>query len=119
MRFKTTEKTYLDELVEADGQKVFFVSAYQSASKGLNPIIKNKKGEQKDFDSLVLLMDSYYTAMGPALYKAQDAGQAVTAYHFSLMKSIVHLGVSFGFCILLTKSHRAKTNFTDLNISIR
>lgn len=91
---KTTEKTYLDELVEADGQKVFFVSAYQSASKGLNPIIKNKKGEQKDFDSLVLLMDSYYTAMGPALYKAQDAGQAVTAYHFSLMKSIVHLGDS-------------------------
>jgi len=39
-------------------------------------------------------MDSYYTAMGPALYKTQDAGQAVTAYHFSLMKSIVHLGDS-------------------------
>lgn len=39
-------------------------------------------------------MDSYYTAMGPALYKAQDAGHAVTAYHFSLMKSIVHLGDS-------------------------
>lgn len=87
-------KTYLDELVEKVDQKIFFVSAYQSASKGLNPIVKNQDGDEKDFDSLVLLMDSYYSAMGPALYKAQDSGQAVTAYHFSLMKSIVHLGDS-------------------------
>ena len=64
-------KTYLDELAEVDGQKIFFVSAYQSASKGLNPIIKTKMGEEKDFDSLVLLMDSYYTAMGPILYKTR------------------------------------------------
>jgi len=87
-----TDKTYLDELTEADGEKIFFVSAYQSASKGLNPIIKNKQGEQKDFDSLVFLMDSYYTAMGSALYKAQDSGQSVTAYHFALMKNVVQLG---------------------------
>ncbi len=91
---ETAKKTYLNELIEEDGQKIFFVSAYQSASKGLNPIIITKDGEQKDFDSLVLLMDSYYTAMGPALYKAQDSGHAVTAYHFALMKSIVHLGDS-------------------------
>ncbi|MGC4098979.1 MAG: hypothetical protein QM706_17860 [Nitrospira sp.] len=37
-------------------------------------------------------MDSYYTVMGPALYKARDLGKEVTAFHFSLMKSIVHLG---------------------------
>ena len=39
-------------------------------------------------------MDSYYTVMGPALYKARDSGKEVAAYHFSLMKSIVHLGDS-------------------------
>lgn len=89
---KALERTYLDELVEADGQKIFFVSAYQSASKGLNPIVKTQEGEPKDFDSLVLLMDSYYTVMGPSIYKAQDSGRAVTAYHFALMKNIVHLG---------------------------
>ena len=39
---KLTQRTYLDELSEKEGQKIFFISAYQSASKGLNPIIKNK-----------------------------------------------------------------------------
>lgn len=91
---KTNQKTYLDELIEADGQKIFFISAYKSASKGLNPIIKNKMGEEKDFDSLALLMDSYYTEMGPALSKSKDSGYAVTQYHFALMKSVVHLGDS-------------------------
>ncbi|MGC4098978.1 MAG: hypothetical protein QM706_17855 [Nitrospira sp.] len=32
---KTSQKTYLDELVQKDNEKIFFVSAYQSASKGL------------------------------------------------------------------------------------
>ncbi|MFB2971858.1 hypothetical protein ACE1CD_23085 [Aerosakkonema sp. BLCC-F183] len=31
---KTTQKTYLDELLEEEGQKIFFISAYESASKG-------------------------------------------------------------------------------------
>jgi hypothetical protein len=91
---KTTQKTYLDELVEAEGQKIFFISAYQSASKGLNPIIKNQNGEEKDFDSLVLLMDSYYTVIKPSLKKSKDSEKSTTLYHFSLMKSIVHLGDS-------------------------
>lgn len=91
---KTTEKTYLDELVEAEGEKIFFVSAYQSASKGLNPIIKKPTGEEKDFDSLVLLMDSYYTVMKPSLKKSTDSEKSTTLYHFALMKSIVNLGDS-------------------------
>ena len=91
---KAAQKTYLDELVEEECQKIFFISAYQSASKGLNPIIKTMNGDQKDFDSLALLMDSYYTIMGPALGKSKDAGYSVTLYHFALMKSIVHLGDS-------------------------
>lgn len=91
---KAVQRTYLDELVEEEGQKIFFISAYQSASKGLNPIIKTKNGDQKDFDSLALLMDSYYTVMGPALSKSKDFGYPVTLYHFALMKSIVHLGDS-------------------------
>jgi hypothetical protein len=91
---KTTQRTYLDELVEEESQKIFFISAYQSASKGLNPIIKTKDGTQKDFDSLALLMDSYYTVMGPALSKLKDSGHSIALYHFALMKSIVHLGDS-------------------------
>ncbi|KJH72583.1 hypothetical protein [Aliterella atlantica] len=91
---KTTQKSYLNELVEAEGQKIFFISAYQSASKGLNPIIKNQKGEEKDFDSLVLLMDSYYTVMKPSIKKSNDFDKSTTLYHFALMKSIVNLGDS-------------------------
>ncbi|MEH2201274.1 hypothetical protein [Nostoc sp.] len=91
---QTTQKTYLDELVEKEGQKIFFISAYQSASKGLNPIIKNHEGEEKDFDSLVLLMDSYYTVMKPSHKKSKDSEKSTTLYHFALMKSIVHLGDS-------------------------
>lgn len=91
---KTTQKTYLDELVEEKDQKIFFISAYQSASKGLNPIIKNHNGDEKDFDSLVLLMDSYYTVMKPSLKKSKDSGKSNTLYHFALMKSIINLGDS-------------------------
>lgn len=91
---KTTQRTYLEELVEEEGQKIFFISAYQSASKGLNPIIKTGNGKEKDFDSLALLMDSYYTVMGPAFSRSKDPGRATTVHHFSLMKSIVHLGDS-------------------------
>jgi hypothetical protein len=91
---KKVPHTYLDELVEKEGEKIFFISAYQSASKGLNPIIKNPNGDEKDFDSLVLLMDSYYTVMGPSLNKSKDSGLSITLYHFALMKSIVNLGES-------------------------
>jgi len=91
---KTAQKTYIDELVEEEGQKIFFISAYQSASKGLNPIIKKQSGEEKDFDSLALLMDSYYTVMKPPLKKSTDSEKSTTFYHFALMKSIVNLGNS-------------------------
>ncbi|MBX9257914.1 hypothetical protein H1Q63_28990 [Desmonostoc muscorum CCALA 125] len=95
---QTTRKTYLDELVEEKDQKIFFISAYQSAAKGLNPIIKNHNGDEKDFDSLVLLMDSYYTvmkpSMKPSLKKSTDAEKSTILYHFALMKSIVNLGES-------------------------
>ncbi|MEG4941536.1 hypothetical protein [Microcoleus sp. F4-D5] len=91
---KKAPNTYLNELVEKEGEKIFFISAYQSASKGLNPIIKNHHGDEKDFDSLVLLMDSYYTVMGPSLNKSKDSGLSITLYHFALMKSIVNLGES-------------------------
>ncbi|MEH1818856.1 MAG: hypothetical protein V7L31_07105 [Nostoc sp.] len=91
---QTAKKTYLDELIEENGQKIFFISAYQSASKGLNPIIKNHNADEKDFDSLVLLMDSYYTIMKPSLNKSQNSEKSTTLYHFALMKSIVSLGES-------------------------
>lgn len=91
---KKSDNTYLDELVEKEGEKIFFISAYQSASKGFNAIIKTHNGEEKDFDSLALLMDSYYTVMGPSLNKSKDSGLSITRYHFALMKSIVNLGDS-------------------------
>jgi hypothetical protein len=93
---KTSQRTYLDELVEEEGQKILFISAYQSASKGLNPIIKNKEGVDKDFDSLVLLMDSFYTVMKSTAQKSKDKTpeKSTTHYHFALMKSIVSLGDS-------------------------
>lgn len=93
---KTSQKSYLDELVEKEGEKIFFISAYQSASKGLNPIIKTQSGEEKDFDSLVLLMDSYYTPIKYTINKSKekDADKSTTLYHFALMKSIVNLGES-------------------------
>ncbi|MGF1489214.1 MAG: hypothetical protein ACFBSE_19170 [Prochloraceae cyanobacterium] len=93
---KTTQKSYLEELVEKENEKIFFISAYQSASKGLNPIIKTQKGEEKDFDSLVLLTDSYYTLMNSASKKLKnkDSEKSTTLYHFALMKSIVNLGDS-------------------------
>ena len=104
---KKAQKTYLNELVEKEGEKIFFISAYQSASKGFNAIIKTHNGEEKDFDSLVLLMDSYYTVMGPSLNKSKDDksimgsslkkskdNKSITRYHFALMKSIVNLGDS-------------------------
>jgi len=91
---KKAHHTYLDELVEKEREKIFFISAYQSASKGLNPIIKNPNGDEKDFDSLILLMDSYYTVMSRPLNKSKDSGLSMTLYHFALMKSIVNLGES-------------------------
>ena len=96
---KTIEKTYLDELHEELGQKIFFISAYRSASKGLNPTIKTQNGIEKDFDALVLLMDTYYSIMKPAVKnskkeKTQESGKATTLYHFALMKSIVASGES-------------------------
>lgn len=89
-----TTKTYIDELVEEKGQKIFFVSAYQSAAKGLNPIIKTNNGDEKDFDSLALLMDRYYTPMSPSQSKSTNDEKSTTRYHFALMKSIVNLGDS-------------------------
>ena len=91
---KKAHNTYLDELVEKEGEKICFISAYQSASKGFNAIIKTHNGEEKDFDSLALLMDSYYTVMGPSLNKSKDSGLSITRYHFALMKSIVNLADS-------------------------
>jgi hypothetical protein len=93
---QASRRTYLDELVEEEGQKILFISAYQSASKGLNPIIKTQNGEEKDFDSLVLLMDSFYTVMNSTAKKSKDKNpeKSTTHYHFALMKSIVNLGDS-------------------------
>ena len=93
---KMSQKSYLGELIEKEGEKIFFISAYQSASKGLNPIIKTQNGEEKDFDSLVLLMDSYYTPMKYTPKKSRDkeADKSTTIYHFALMKSIVNLSDS-------------------------
>ena len=93
---KSNRTTYLDELVEKEGEKIFFISAYQSASKGLNPIVKNQEGTEKDFDSLVLLMDSHYTAVKSPSKKSKDdeADKKITHNHFALMKSIVNLSES-------------------------
>ncbi len=101
---KTTEKSYLKELVEEEGQKIFFISAYPSASKGLNPIVKNSDGEEKDFDSLILLTDSYYTMMSSKpkkkkkkddlAKKSEDEEKSTTLQHFALMKNIVSVGES-------------------------
>ncbi|WP_157951097.1 hypothetical protein [Cyanothece sp. BG0011] len=90
---KENQKTYLDELIEEENQKIFFISAYQSASKGLNPIIKTKDNQEKDFDCLVLLMDSYFTAIEPSK-KSKDSEKETTLYHFALMKNLVKLGNS-------------------------
>ena len=93
---KTNQKTYLDELVEKEGEKIFFISAYQSASKGLNPIIKTQDNKDKDFDSLVLLMDTFYTEISSSSKKSKNkkADKSTTLYHFALMKNIVNLSDS-------------------------
>ncbi len=93
---QSNRKTYLDELVEKEGEKIFFISAYQSASKGLNPIIKTQNGIEKDFDSLVLLMDAYYTEISFSSKKTKDkeTDKSTTLYHFALMKHIVNLSDS-------------------------
>ncbi len=93
---KTTQKTYLDELKEEKGQKIFFLSAYQSAAKGLNPIINHHlEGElQKDFDSLVLLMDSYYSVMSHVKRKSKEAEKTTTFQQFAIMKNIVNISDS-------------------------
>lgn len=90
-RDKSAGKTYLDELVESETQKIFFISAYQSASKGLNPTIKRSSEDKqgKDFDALVLLMDRYFTAMGPGTGKSKDSEKSTTQLHFALMKNLV------------------------------
>ena len=90
---KSKKKSYLEELVEEENQKIFFISAYQSAAKGLNPTIKTQDGASKDFDSIILLMDRYYSVVGPAIKKAKgDPGKAETQFHFALMKSVVRQG---------------------------
>lgn len=90
---KTIKRGYLEELHQQKGQKILFLSAYASASKGLNPIILTETGAKKDFDSLVLLMDSYYTVMKPEPdRKRSSTGTPKTKYHFALMKSIVQRG---------------------------
>ncbi len=98
---KTTQKSYLDELKEEEGQKIFFISAYQSASKGLNPIVQTQNKKEKDFDSLILLTDSHYTMMKTKAKKKrgkdnlaqksedQDEQKSTTLQHFAIMKSIV------------------------------
>ncbi len=89
---KTVQKTYLDELHEEDGQNIFFISAYGSTLKGFNPIVTTKNGDEKDFDSLVLLMDSYYTKMRASKSKKEkehEQNSAETFYHFALMKNLV------------------------------
>jgi hypothetical protein len=87
---QSDRQTYLDELVEEEGQKIFFISAYQSASRGLNPIVKNREGDEKDFDCLVLLMDSYYSLMKPPNKRSTDSEKSIPIYHFTLMKHLVH-----------------------------
>lgn len=101
---KSLKKDYREELVEEDGQKILFISAYQSAGKGLNPTIKPKGGgeEDKDFDSIVLLMDRYFSIVGPTIKKSNgkdsdknEAAKRETQFHFALMKSVVRLGDTF------------------------
>jgi len=72
---QSTQKTYQDELFEKENEKIFFISAYRSASKGFNPIVKTQNDGEKDFDCLVLLMDAYYTIMNPPPWKeSQKSG---------------------------------------------
>lgn len=89
--YEKAEKHYAKELQQKEGEKIFFLSAYQSAAKGLNPVIKigGKDSElEKDFDLLVLLMDSYYSPMKiSSKSKNKDFGTAKV--HFTLMKSVV------------------------------
>lgn len=93
-QYRSRGKTYQDELVERDGEKIFFISAYQSASKGLNPTIRvSEDGDQeKDFDAIVLLMDKYFSVMGPGTGKAKDSEKSTTLLHFALMKNLVSRG---------------------------
>ncbi len=92
---KTVQRTYQDELCEEENQKIFFISAYQSASKGLNPIIKDRNSGEKDFDSLVLLMDHYYTVMKRKKSKNETENEkSEVICQFALMKNIVASGDS-------------------------
>lgn len=91
---KEGKGNYLRELRQQKGQKILFISAYASASKGLNPVIISETDE-KDFDSLVLLMDSYYSVMKPEPARkkiSSTAGNPKTKIHFALMKGIVQKG---------------------------
>lgn len=92
---KTVKKTYLNELHEEDGQKIFFISAYRSASKGFNPTVRTRNDEEKDFDSLVLLMDPYYTKIKPSTKNLREKGKNETNYHFALMKNLVKMGDAY------------------------
>lgn len=87
-------RTYQDELVERDGEKIFFISAYQSASKGLNPTIRvsEDSDQEKDFDAIVLLMDRYFSVMGQGTGKAKDSEKSTTLRQFALMKNLVSRG---------------------------
>jgi len=93
-RNKASGRTYPDELVQRKGEKIYFISAYQSASKGFNPTIRvSEDGDQeKDFDAIVLLMDKYFSVMGPGMGKSQDSEKSTTLLHFALMKNLVSLG---------------------------
>ncbi|MFZ6027285.1 MAG: DEAD/DEAH box helicase family protein [Chloroflexota bacterium] len=93
-QYRSAGRTYQDELVQRDGEKIFFISAYQSASKGLNPTIQVSDGgdEEKDFDAIVLLMDKYFSVMGPGTGKSKDSEKSTTQTHFILMKNLVRLG---------------------------
>ncbi len=89
--YKKEEKHYSQELKQKEGQKIFFISAYQSAAKGLNPVIKIGDDDsklEKDFDLLVLLMDSYYSPMKLSS-KSKDKDSGTTKIHLALMKNIV------------------------------
>lgn len=88
---KSTKNVYQNELNEKANEKIFFISAYESASKGLNPII-NSNNETKDFDSLTLLMDSFYSVAKPPVKKSKESSFSEPRYHLSLMKSIVKIG---------------------------
>lgn len=86
------QRTYQDELKDKDGEKIFFISAYPSASKGFNPIINpDKKDKEKDFDCLVLLMDPYFTlAQGKKEEEDEkNVDKTEICRQFALMKSLV------------------------------